>query len=114
MVVSGFYKIGYGGSTGSGIGMLALAGGKITGIDEGNIKYDGEYFEDDITGSVQFHLRATVPADATLVMGVPPRGKEWTFAVDAHLPPNFASGIETKIRTPFGLVTVTFTLLRPL
>ncbi len=114
MVVSGFYKIGYGGATGSGIGMLALHGGKITGIDEAGVQYDGEYLEDDVTGSVQFHLRASVPADAALVVGVPAKGEPWTFAIDAHLPPNFASGVETKIRTPFGLATVRFTLLRPL
>ncbi len=114
MVVNGFYKIGYGGSTGSGFGMLALAGGKITGIDEAGVQYDGEYLEDDITGSVQFHLRASVPADISLVVGVPARAEPWSFAVDAHLPPNFATGVATKIRTAFGLVTVTFTLLRPL
>ena len=114
MVVNGFYKIGYGGSTGSGFGMLALAGGKITGIDEAGIKYDGEYLEDEVTGSVQFHLRATVPADAQLVMGVPPRGEEWSFAVDSHLPANFATGVPIKLRTQFGAVTATFTLLRTL
>jgi hypothetical protein len=112
MVVNGFYKIGYGGATGEGFGMLALLGGKITGIDEARVKYDGEYQEDDVTGSVQFHIRATVPADAPLVMGVPPRGEEWSFAIDAHLPANFASGVPVKVRTPYGQVTVTFTLLR--
>ncbi len=114
MVTSGFYKIAYGGTTGSGFGMLALAGGKITGIDEAGVQYDGEYMEDDITGSVQFHLRAAVPADAALVVGVPAKGEPWSFAIDAYLPPNFASGVETKIRTPFGLATVRFTLLRTL
>jgi hypothetical protein len=114
MVVSGFYKIDYGGNTGSGFGMLALYSGRVTGIDEAGIKYDGEYFEDDVTGSVQFHLRATVPADVPLVVGVPAKGEEWTFAIDAHLAANFATGIPNKIRTPFGAATVTFTLLQAL
>ena len=114
MVVNGFYKIGYGGSSGAGIGMLALTGGKIIGIDEANIQYDGEYLEDDVTGSVQFHMRATVPAGASLVMGVPPRAEDWSFSIDAHLPANFATGIPIKLRTQFGQVTVTFRLLRPL
>jgi len=112
MVTNGIYKIGYGGTTGSGYGMLALIAGKITGIDEAGIEYDGEYMEDDVTGAVQFHLRATVPADVALVVGVPAKGEPWTFSIDTYLPPNFGSGVENKIRTPFGLATVRFTLLR--
>jgi hypothetical protein len=114
MLLNGFYKILYSGATGEGFGMLALANGNITGIDEAGVKYDGEYVEDMVTGSVQFHLRASVPADAPLVLGVPPRGEPWSFAVDAHLPPNFTSGVITKIRTPYGAVDVRFSLLRTL
>lgn len=112
MVPSGFYKIIYDGSTGSGFGMMALMNGLISGIDEAGVSYDGEYGEDDLTGVVQFHLRATIPAGVALVIGAPARDEPWSFAIDAVLPPGFATGTPTKLRTRFGPVTVAFTLLR--
>ena len=104
MVTNGFYKISYGGKTGSGIGMLALMGGVVSGIDEAGVQYDGTYGEDADTGAVQFHVRATVPA----------KGEAWSFSVDAVLPPGFAAGTPVPLRTPYGSVTVGFRLLRAL
>ena len=37
MVTSGFYKINYGGKTGAGIGLLALLGGVVSGVDEAGV-----------------------------------------------------------------------------
>jgi hypothetical protein len=112
MVQNGFYQITYDGSTGSGFGMLALMNGLVSGIDEAGVNYDGEYGEDDLTGVVQFHMRATVPEGVALVVGTPAREEAWTFAIDAVLPPGFATGTPTKLRTRFGAVTVAFKLLR--
>jgi hypothetical protein len=114
MVPNGFYKIAYEGSTGSGFGMLALLSGLISGIDEAGVAYDGEYGEDDLTGVVQFHVRAIIPAGVGLVLGTPARDEAWSFAIDAVLPPGFASGTPVKLRTKFGPVRLIFALLRRL
>ncbi|HXQ50898.1 MAG TPA: hypothetical protein VN802_07385 [Stellaceae bacterium] len=112
MITNGFYKVTYGGATGSGFGMLAFFNGAIVGLDEAGVRYDGEYGEDDMTGAVQMHMTVTVPENVALVVGTPARGEAWSFAVDAVLPPGFAGGAPTKLRTRFGVVTVAFTLLR--
>ena len=112
MVPNGFYKISYEGATGAGFGMLALLSGLVSGIDEAGVAYDGEYGEDDQTGVVQFHVRATIPAGVGLVLGTPPKDEPWSFAIDAVLPPGFATGTPIKLRTRFGPVTLVFALLR--
>jgi hypothetical protein len=112
MVPSGFYKISYEGSNGAGFGMIALMNGVLSGVDEAGVAYDGEYGEDDVTGAVQIHLRAIIPAGVALVLGTPAQAEAWSFAIDAVLPPTFASGTPTKLRTRFGTVNVAFTLLR--
>jgi hypothetical protein len=114
MVPNGFYKVTYDGATGSGFGMLALMSGLISGVDEAGVSYDGEYGEDDLSGVVQIHVRAIIPAGVGLVLGVPARDEPWSFAIDAVLPPGFVTGTPTKLRTRFGPVTVAFTLLRRL
>jgi hypothetical protein len=112
MVPNGFYKISYEGSTGSGFGMLALLSGMVSGIDEAGVAYDGEYGEDDLTGVVQFHVRAAIPPGVGLVLGTPPKDEPWSFAIDAVLPPGFVTGTPVKLRTKFGPVTLIFSLLR--
>lgn len=114
MVTNGFYKISYDGKTGSGFGLIALVSGVICGLDEATVQYDGTYGEDQDTGVVQCHVRATVPANVPLVLGVGPKSEAWSFSIDFYLPPSFASGTPVALRTPFGSVTVSFRLLRAL
>ncbi len=114
MVRTGFYKLTYGGSTGSGFGMLALWRGGVAGIDEAGVEYEGEYGEDLVTGAVQLRVTAKVPANVALVLGTPPKPEAWSFVVEALLPPGFATGAPVKLRTKFGSVNISFSLLRAL
>lgn len=112
MVPNGFYKVTYGGATGEGFGLLAFLNGIVVGLDEAGVRYDGAYGEDSETGALQLHVTVTVPSGVALVVGTPARTDEWSFAVDAALPPTFANGTPVKLRTRFGAVAVAFTLMR--
>ena len=114
MVTNGFYKISYAGRTGSGFGLLAFLGGVVSGLDEAGVQYEGTYDEDSDTGAVQFSVRATIPANVGLVIGVPPKAEAWSFTVDAVLPPGFDTGTPVPLRTPYGPVKVEFRLMRAL
>jgi hypothetical protein len=114
MAIDGFYRFVYGGQAGSGLGLLALQNGKITGVDGGGGEYDGHYEEDRETGNVAIHVDLLVPANMPLVVGAAARPDPWTLHIDAKLPPKFAGGIPVTIPTPFAPVNVSFKLLKKL
>ena len=112
MVTEGFYRFVYGGSAGSGIGLVALQGGNITGIDGGGGQYDGSYSAAD--DGVTIRLDVTVPANMPLVTGERARAEPWILNINAKLPSNFGNGMPFNVRTPYGPINVSFALLRRL
>jgi hypothetical protein len=112
MAIDGFYRFVYAGRAGSGLGLLALHGGKITGVDGGGGEYDGHYRQDADTGGLAIHVEILVPANVPLVIGAAARAEPWTLHIDATLPANFAGALPVPVPTPFGPISVSFTLLR--
>ncbi|HUZ75467.1 MAG TPA: hypothetical protein VMU87_20985 [Stellaceae bacterium] len=114
MVTNGFYSIVFGGAIGSGLGLIALQDGKLTGVDGGGGQYDGTYREDPATGTIALRLEVLIPAHMPLVTGAAARPTPWTLQIETTLKPNFAGGLPISIATPSGPISVTFTLLRAL
>ena len=113
-VENGFYSIVYGGPAGSGVGVLVLCDGSITGADAGGNLYDGHYFEDLETETIKFHVDVTIPAHMPMVIGVAARPESWKFSMDGDLPPGFARGLPIIIRTGTAPVSVSFRSIRKL
>lgn len=113
-VENGFYSIVYGGPAGSGVGVLVLCDGVITGADGGGNLYDGHYFEDEQTETIKFHVDVTIPAHMPMVIGIAARPESWKFSMDGDLPPGFAKGLPIIIRTGTTPVSVSFRSLRKL
>jgi len=112
MAVDGFYRFVYAGRTGSGLGLLALHDGKITGVDGGGGEYEGHYHADAASGGLVVHVEILVPPNVPLVIGAAARAEPWTLHIDATLPRNFAGAIPVSVPTPFGPISVSFKLLR--
>jgi hypothetical protein len=112
MAVDGFYRFVYAGRTGSGLGLLALQGGKITGVDGGGGEYDGHYSQDAATGGLDVHVEIMVPPNVPLVIGAAARAEAWSLHIDAKLPEHFAGAIPVTVPTPFGPLSVSFKFLR--
>lgn len=112
MAIDGFYRFVYAGRAGSGLGLLALHHGKITGVDGGGSEYDGHYGLDADTGGLAIHVEILVPPNVPLVIGAEARSEPWKLDIDAKLPANFAGAIPVTVPTPFGPISVSFKLLR--
>jgi hypothetical protein len=112
MAIDGFYRFVYSGRAGSGLGLIALHGGKITGVDAGGGEYEGQYSQDALTGGLTIRVALLVPPNVPLVIGVEPRDEAWTLPIDAKLPANFAGAVPVSVPTPFGPISVSFKLLR--
>ena len=112
MAVDGFYRFVYAGRTGSGLGLLALHRGNITGVDGGGGEYDGHYTQDAATGGLSVHVEILVPPNVPLVIGAAARAEPWSLHIDAELPAHFAGAIPVTVPTPFGPLSVSFKVLR--
>jgi hypothetical protein len=109
-----FYSVVYGSPVGSGVRVLVLCDGVITGADGGGNLYDGHYFEDEQTETIKFHVDVTIPAHMPMVIGIAARPDSWKFSMDGDLPPGFARGLPIIIRTGTTPVSVSFRSLRKL
>ena len=114
MAENGFYSITFGGSGGSGVGVVVLQNGVITGADGGGNIYDGRYEPDAQSGALRFHVDVTIPAHMPMVLGEAPHPEPWTFSMNGTLPANFANGLPITIQTQFAPLSVSFKLIRKL
>jgi hypothetical protein len=111
MVSEGIYRIVFGGSYSSGVGLLMLRQGTLIGTDVQGATYRGTYREA-AGNEIAIHLEVTVPANTPLVTGEHARSVPWALPIDATLRANFASGMPINITTEAGLVSVTLSLLQ--
>jgi hypothetical protein len=110
MINEGIYRIVFGGSYSSGVGLLMLRQGTLVGTDVQGATYCGTYRE--LAGNeVAIHLEVTVPANTPLVTGEHARSAPWVMPIDTTLRANFASGMPITIKTEAGIVSVTLSLL---
>jgi hypothetical protein len=61
MAIDGFYRFVYAGRAGSGLGLVALHGGKVTGVNGGGGEYDGQYSQEADTGALTILVAILVP-----------------------------------------------------
>jgi hypothetical protein len=109
----GMYGIQFAGREGFGTGVLVLMGGKVFGLDEGRVEYDGRYEPSPTTPNhLEVALRVTVPPGLTLVTGVQPQPVTYWFDLQTSFPARERT--TSKVETPFGPVGVRIEYLRGL
>jgi len=109
----GIFAIYYTGRLGSGLGLLVLKDGKITGADVAGGLYDGTYESADAESVLTGRLLLTVPAGTAMVTGALPQKTPVTLEMPLKLPGNFTHLEEpTRIDTAGGAVNVIFKKLR--
>lgn len=101
----GYYSIEYVGAYGRGRALLALNHGKITGVDVGDVKYQGMYSYNPRTDLIDFELTLTVPPGTQLVPDGRIRAREEAIVIKESMP---RDGTDTSlpINTPIGPVNV--------
>ena len=109
-MLGGFYAIFFTGSTGYGMGMLALKNGIVTGADAAGGLYDGTYAE--FSQGAKAKIRMTFPPGASLVTGALAGTQALSFEIEVDLPPELNSELPVPIKTPTGTVNVIFRKLR--
>lgn len=58
----GFLRIAFTGTTGSGLGIIALREGSVIGADTGGATYSGSYTENPDTRRLEFAITLSMPA----------------------------------------------------
>src|SRR6266576_982816 len=109
----GIYAMYFTGNAGSGHGLLMLKSGVIAGADAAGGIYDGSY-NPGAPGTLNVHVRLTVPPGFALVTGASAGQKPMVFEIPAQLPENFANGQPIALDTPTGPINIIFKKLRDL
>jgi hypothetical protein len=107
----GFFSIEYVGATGSGIGLMALKGGKIAGVDASGGRYSGDYQESNAFFEGALHL--DVPAGHQLVTGYS-QPTDYRITIPLRLPLDLGNGKPLRVQTNTGPVTVAVRWLAPI
>ena len=108
----GFYSITYAGAGGDlGFGILVFDTLAVIGADVAGGRYDGTYFYNAKTETIDAKLKLTVPAGVPLVTGVQAQDEEWSFEFELSFPRETP---ETPFRVdiPSGPVNVIIRYLR--
>lgn len=112
IMISGFYGVKLSGIADVGSAVLVLSNGKIVGVDEGRVSYDGLYVFDPSKNSVRCAIRVTVPPRTWQVQGVTSGVGEY-YDVVVDFPAN-AQAFSGVVQTPHGPVHYEVSLLRSL
>lgn len=107
-----FYAIYYTGQQGSGLGLLALKGGMVVGVDAVGGKFDGTYSVDTDKGVLSASIRMTVPANSFLVTGQPVRNQPYMVDLPIEVPLDLAGGAPIRLELPIGPLNIRFEKLR--
>lgn len=71
-MISGFFRMAFTGTAGSGFGILVLHSGSIAGADIAGATYDGHYSDNLATQGADFEITMAAPAGVALVQtGIP-------------------------------------------
>jgi len=110
--MDGFYAAYFAGQNGNSLGMFVIANGKITGVDVGGLRYDGEYQLDHEHATLAGVIRYTVPSNSHLITESSPRTQDQTFEYHISIPFGFADGRVITLDTPNGPINARFQKLR--
>ncbi len=112
-VTNGIYVARMSAVEGEGLAILVFLNGKITGVDAGEVKFDGTY-QDLPDGSVLGSVTVAAPAGGTLIQGVSTGPSGLSYSVDFRLPEDFERLPYIRFDTPLGPVNGRISLLRAL
>lgn len=112
--MEGFYAIYYTGKSGSGLGVLVLTNGILTGADASGGLYDGEYIINQVKGVLEGTIRMTIPPGVSLVTGAPATQQSQTLEFPISFPLDFNQQEPIQVKIPTGPVNVNLKRLRDL
>jgi hypothetical protein len=112
-MTEGFFRISYTGYHGSGLGILVLRDGIVSGADVSGGVYNGIYSEEPETGKITVSVHLVVPAGVSLVQ----TGVSLASPADIPIAASFeqgelSGGKPVLIRTPIGPVNVILNKIR--
>jgi hypothetical protein len=96
----GMYRISFSGRDGYGIGIIMMQDGRVTGVDEGRVRYDGTYDYEEGSGLAKLKVKITFPPHVQSVVGIQ-NPYEWSFDVTTEIDPRNEHG-QLKLTTSFG------------
>jgi len=112
-MTDGFYAGYMTARAGTSVLLLIIKDQKITGVDIGGLKYDGEITENK-DGGFHFSVVYLVPPGTSLITGSPPATSPQRVPLELDLPKTFANGQTIRIETPLGPLNARFERLRDL
>ncbi|MBA3520472.1 MAG: hypothetical protein H0T75_23175 [Rhizobiales bacterium] len=110
----GFYAGYFTSKQDSGLGLLVLQDGVLTGVDAGGVKFDGTYHIETESGSIEGEVTVDAPPGGTLIQGVPTGASGLTYRTRFKFPVDLTSQPFLRLDTPFGPVNVKLQKLRGL
>jgi len=112
-MISGFFRIAFTGTAGSGFGMLVLRDGNIAGADIGGATYDGTYTENLSTSEISINVIMSAPAGITPVQTVVPLAAPISVPIKATFAQEAINSQKpTLLQTPLGPVNVVLQKIR--
>ena len=112
-VVSGIYSVQMSAVAGEGLVIMILKDGVLTGVDTGQVLFDGAY-QASGDGSVAGTVTIKAPPGGTLIQGIPTGPSGLTYSTAFEIPADFDVRPFLRFETPFGPVNGKLTLLRAL
>ena len=114
-MITGFYRIAFTGTAGSGFGMLIFHAGNIAGADVAGATYDGTYTEIPTTNDVNYQVTMAAPAGVAPVQTGIPLAAPATIPISGTLrQDDVESGRPVLLQTPLGPVNIIFSKIRDL
>jgi hypothetical protein len=105
MATDGTYGFVYCGANGLGIGVFAVADGRVEGSDFAGGRYTGSV-EENPDGMITFEVDFEVPAGMVLAQGTMAQDLPHRRRINAVFPPEFGGGQPVEVPSPPGAVTV--------
>jgi hypothetical protein len=110
--IEGIYAAYMAARAGTSVLLFVIKDSKITGVDVGGLKYDGEIAKSQ--AGYRCSLVYLIPAGAALITGHSPPTAPQRVPLEFDLPDNFANGQTLRIETPLGPLNARFQKLRDL
>lgn len=112
-IVNGIYSAQMSAVAGEGLVILVLRDGVLTGVDTGQVLFDGT-FETACDGAIFGNVTIKAPPDGVLIQGIPTGPHGLTYSTAFAVPADFDDKPFLRFETPFGPVNAKLQLLRPL
>lgn len=112
-IINGIYSAQMSAVAGEGLVVLVMNEGVLTGVDTGQVLFDGVYVTAN-DGSISGNVTIKAPPGGTLIQGVATGPTGLTYSTAFHIPSDFETKPFLRFETPFGPVNAKLQLLRPI